>query len=149
MSLSTGQFNLLTQLLYFLTRITASNWLWNFGIGYASEYTPFKICATPCSLNKAPYLVNKAPGSAGLEAKVFFIWGSTCFCCIIFTYFCIPEVRISGLSLPSADRESFSRPRVCHSSKLISCTRTQPPSSRWNTADVSFPKAQFTPKRLS
>ncbi|EDR00723.1 uncharacterized protein LACBIDRAFT_313180 [Laccaria bicolor S238N-H82] len=62
----------------------ASNWLWNFGIAYAT-----------------PYLVNKAPGSAGLEAKVFFIWGTTCFCCIIFTYFCIPETK--GLSLEQID----------------------------------------------
>ncbi|KAJ8495810.1 hypothetical protein ONZ45_g4611 [Pleurotus djamor] len=62
----------------------ASNWLWNFGIGYAT-----------------PYLVNVAPGSAGLEVKVFFIWGSTCACCIIFTYFCIPETK--GLSLEQID----------------------------------------------
>jgi len=62
----------------------ASNWLWNFGIGYAT-----------------PYLVNKEPGSAGLESKVFFIWGSTCFCCIIFTYFCVPETK--GLSLEQID----------------------------------------------
>lgn len=54
----------------------ASNWLWNFAIAYAT-----------------PYLVNVAPGSAGLQVKVFFIWGSTCFGCFIFTYFCIPEVR--------------------------------------------------------
>ena len=53
----------------------ASNWLWNFGIGYAT-----------------PYLVNKEPGSAGLEVKVFFIWGSTCAGCFLFTYFCVPEV---------------------------------------------------------
>jgi len=62
----------------------ASNWLWNFGIGYAT-----------------PFLVNKVPGSAGLESKVFFIWGSTCFCCIVFTYFCIPETK--GLSLEQID----------------------------------------------
>ncbi|GAA6059049.1 hypothetical protein JCM10212_001274 [Sporobolomyces blumeae] len=37
---------------------TASNWLWNFGIGYAT-----------------PYLVDKAPGSAGLQSRVFLIWG--------------------------------------------------------------------------
>ena len=53
----------------------ASNWLWNFGISYA-----------------IPYLVNKQPGSAGLEVRVFFIWGSTCAGCFLFTYFCIPEV---------------------------------------------------------
>jgi sugar porter (SP) family MFS transporter len=62
----------------------ASNWLWNFGIGYAT-----------------PYLVNQGPGNAGLGSKVFFIWGSTCFCCIIFTYFCIPETK--GLSLEQID----------------------------------------------
>ncbi len=56
----------------------ASNWLWNFGIGYAT-----------------PYLVNVAPGSAGLQSKVFFIWGSTCACCVIFSYFCIPEVCLA------------------------------------------------------
>ena len=55
----------------------ASNWLWNFGIGYAT-----------------PYLVNKEPGSAGLGVKVFFIWGSTCAGCFIFTYFCVPEVSL-------------------------------------------------------
>jgi len=53
----------------------ASNWLWNFAISYAT-----------------PYLVNKQPGSAGLEVKVFFIWGSTCAGCFLFTYFFIPEV---------------------------------------------------------
>jgi len=62
----------------------ASNWLWNFGISYAT-----------------PYLVNKAPGSAGLEVKVFFIWGSTCAGCFLFTYFCVPETK--GLSLEQID----------------------------------------------
>jgi sugar porter (SP) family MFS transporter len=62
----------------------ASNWLWNFGIGYAT-----------------PYLVNVAPGSAGLQSKVFFIWGSTCACCWVFTYFCVPETK--GLSLEQID----------------------------------------------
>ncbi|KXN87454.1 putative glucose transporter rco-3, partial [Leucoagaricus sp. SymC.cos] len=62
----------------------ASNWLWNFGIGYAT-----------------PYLVNKQVGSAGLQVKVFFIWGSTCACCLIFTWFCVPETK--GLSLEQID----------------------------------------------
>ncbi|KAI0047132.1 AmMst-1 [Auriscalpium vulgare] len=62
----------------------ASNWLWNFGIGYAT-----------------PYLVNSGPGNANLQVKVFFIWGSTCFCCILFAYFCIPETK--GLSLEQID----------------------------------------------
>jgi sugar porter (SP) family MFS transporter len=63
---------------------TASNWLWNFGIGYAT-----------------PYLVNDGEGNANLGAKVFFIWGSTCVGCLVFTYFCIPETK--GLSLEQID----------------------------------------------
>ncbi|KAI0334532.1 MFS monosaccharide transporter [Cubamyces sp. BRFM 1775] len=62
----------------------ASNWLWNFGIGYAT-----------------PYLVNTGPGNAGLGVKVFFIWGATCAGCLVFTYFCIPETK--GLSLEQVD----------------------------------------------
>jgi len=63
---------------------TASNWLWNFAIAYAT-----------------PYLVNKQKGSAGLQSKVFFIWGSTCAACFVFTYFCIPETK--GMSLEQID----------------------------------------------
>lgn len=68
----------------------ASNWLWNFGIGYAT-----------------PYLVDpSSTGLAGIKAanlgvKVFFIWGSTCVGCFIFTYFFIPETK--GLSLEQID----------------------------------------------
>jgi sugar porter (SP) family MFS transporter len=63
---------------------TSSNWLWNFGIGYAT-----------------PYLVNSGAGNANLQVKVFFIWGSTCLGCLIFTYFCVPETK--GLSLEQID----------------------------------------------
>ena len=63
---------------------TASNWLWNWGIGYAT-----------------PYLVKTGPGNAGLGVKVFFIWGSTCLGCLLFTYFFIPETK--GLSLEQVD----------------------------------------------
>lgn len=62
----------------------ASNWLWNFAIAYAT-----------------PYLVNPGPGNAGLQAKVFFIWGSTCLGCLLFTYFFVPETK--GLSLEQID----------------------------------------------
>lgn len=81
----------------------ASNWLWNFAIGFAT-----------------PYLVNSGKGNANLQAKVFFIWGSTCFCCIIFTYFCIPETR--GLSLEQIDllyQHSTPRTSVAMRNKLI------------------------------
>jgi len=62
----------------------ASNWLWNFGIGYAT-----------------PYLVDSGTGNANLGVKVFFIWGSTCVGCLVFTYFCVPETK--GLSLEAID----------------------------------------------
>ncbi|KAI9511393.1 general substrate transporter [Russula earlei] len=62
----------------------ASNWLWNFGIAYST-----------------PYLVDAGPGNLDLGSKVFYIWGSTCFCCILFAYFCIPETK--GLSLEQID----------------------------------------------
>lgn len=58
--------------------------LWNWAIGYAT-----------------PYLVNNDSGDAGLGVKVFFIWGSTCAGCFIFTYFFIPETK--GLSLEQID----------------------------------------------
>ncbi|KAJ6544234.1 monosaccharide importer [Mycena capillaripes] len=69
----------------------ASNWLWNFAIGYAT-----------------PYLVDPSTkgqpngvATAALHVKVFFIWGSTCLGCLIFTYFFIPETK--GLSLEQID----------------------------------------------
>lgn len=58
--------------------------LWNWALAFAT-----------------PYLVNSGPGNAGLGVKVFFIWGSTCACCVVFTYFCIPETK--GLSLEQID----------------------------------------------
>ncbi|THH28577.1 hypothetical protein EUX98_g5616 [Antrodiella citrinella] len=62
----------------------ASNWLWNFGIAYAT-----------------PYLVNAGAGNADLGVKVFFLWGSTCLCCTIFAFLCVPETK--GLSLEQID----------------------------------------------
>jgi len=62
----------------------ASNWLWNWAIAYAT-----------------PFLVNKGKGDADLGVKVFFIWGTTCVGCFVFTYFCIPETK--GLSLEQVD----------------------------------------------
>jgi SP family sugar:H+ symporter-like MFS transporter len=49
----------------------------------------------------APYLVDSGPGNANLGTKVFYIWGSTCFGCVIFAYFCVPETK--GLSLEQID----------------------------------------------
>jgi sugar porter (SP) family MFS transporter len=68
----------------------ASNWLWNFGIGYA---TPYLVNPTTTGINGVK--------AANLGVKVFFIWGSTCVGCFIFTYFFIPETK--GLSLEQID----------------------------------------------
>ena len=76
----------------------ASNWLWNFGIGYA---TPYLVNPSTTGVNGVK--------AANLGVKVFFIWGSTCVGCFIFTYFFIPETK--GLSLEQIDllyRESSS-----------------------------------------
>jgi sugar porter (SP) family MFS transporter len=69
---------------------TASNWLWNFGIGYATPYLVDKSTSGPTGIR-----------TADLGVKVFFIWGSTCLSCFIFTYFFIPETK--GLSLEQID----------------------------------------------
>lgn len=62
---------------------TASNWLWNFVIGYIT-----------------PYMVDEDEGN--LKSKVFFVWGATCTLCVLFAYFLVPETK--GLSLEQVDR---------------------------------------------
>ncbi|KAI0764305.1 AmMst-1 [Trametes elegans] len=62
----------------------ASNWLLNWALAFST-----------------PYLVNAGAGDAGLEVKVFFIWGSTCAGCVAFAYLCVPETK--GLSLEQID----------------------------------------------
>ncbi|KAJ7753112.1 monosaccharide importer [Mycena maculata] len=69
----------------------ASNWLWNFSIGYATPYL------VDTSTKGQPNGV----ATAALHVNVFFIWGSTCLGCLIFTYFFIPETK--GLSLEQID----------------------------------------------
>jgi len=68
----------------------ASNWLWNFGIGYA---TPYLVNPSTTGLNGIK--------AANLGVKVFFIWGGTCLGCFVFTYFFVPETK--GLSLEQID----------------------------------------------
>ncbi|CAJ2503176.1 Uu.00g105700.m01.CDS01 [Anthostomella pinea] len=63
---------------------TATNWLLNWAIAYAT-----------------PYLVNYGPGYANLQSKIFFIWFGCCFICIAFVYFYIYETK--GLSLEEVD----------------------------------------------
>ncbi|KAJ6134633.1 hypothetical protein N7523_000955 [Penicillium sp. IBT 18751x] len=67
-----------------LSITTATNWLLNWAIAYAT-----------------PYMVNSGPGNANLQSKVFFIWGGFCFICAVFVYTCIYETK--GLSLEQVD----------------------------------------------
>lgn len=71
---------------------TATCWLFNWAIAYAT-----------------PYMVNSGPGNANLQSKVFFIWGGFCFLCAIFVYTCIYETK--GLSLEQID-ELYSKVSV-------------------------------------
>lgn len=68
-----------------LSMTTATNWLLNFAIGFAT-----------------PYMVDSGPGNANMGAKVFFVWGGCCFLCISFVYLMIYETK--GLSLEDVDQ---------------------------------------------
>jgi len=58
---------------------TATNWLLNFAIAYAT-----------------PYMVNDGgAGYANLGSRVFFVWGSFCFICIFFVWMLIYETKVS------------------------------------------------------
>lgn len=62
---------------------TASNWFWNFVIGYIT-----------------PYMVDSDYGN--MKSKVFFVWGATCTLCVVFSFFMVSETK--GLSLEQVDR---------------------------------------------
>ncbi|KAL5361310.1 general substrate transporter [Aspergillus floccosus] len=67
-----------------LSMTTATNWIVNWALGYAT-----------------PYLVNYGPGNANLQSKIFFVWCGCCFLCIVFVYFMIYETK--GLTLEEVD----------------------------------------------
>lgn len=62
----------------------SSNWIWNWGIAFAT-----------------PYMVDSGPGNANLGSKVFFIWGGFNVFGGIFTYFMVYETK--GLTLEQVD----------------------------------------------
>ena len=63
---------------------TASNWFWNFVLGFVT-----------------PYMVDSGPGNAGLAGKVFFIWAAFCLIAVLFVWGFIYETK--GLSLEQVD----------------------------------------------
>ncbi|KAJ6127940.1 hypothetical protein N7471_009157 [Penicillium samsonianum] len=79
-----------------LSITTATNWLLNWAIAYAT-----------------PYMVNSGAGNANLGSKVFFIWGGFCFICGVFVYTCIYETK--GLSLEQVDELYAKVPRAWNS----------------------------------
>ncbi|EMC95479.1 hypothetical protein BAUCODRAFT_25496 [Baudoinia panamericana UAMH 10762] len=83
-----------------LSMTTASNWLLNWAIAYAT-----------------PYLVDDGPGDADLGSKVFFIWGSFCFICIFFVWAMIYETK--GLSLEQVDELYAKVPQAWKSAGFV------------------------------
>ena len=67
-----------------LSMTTASNWFWNFLLGFIT-----------------PYMVDSGPGNAGLGSKVFFIWMAFCFLAVTFVWGFIYETK--NLSLEQVD----------------------------------------------
>lgn len=82
---------------------TASNWLWNWGIAYAT-----------------PYMVDSGPGNANLKSKVFFIWGGFNFLCCLFTYFLVYETK--GLTLEEVDELYLKVPHAWKSPGFVPST---------------------------
>ncbi|EAW14258.1 sugar porter family MFS transporter [Aspergillus clavatus NRRL 1] len=83
-----------------LSITTATNWLLNWAIAYAT-----------------PYMVNAGPGNANLQSKVFFIWGGFCFIALIFVYTCIYETK--GLSLEQVDELYAKVPNAWNSTSFV------------------------------
>ncbi|KAL7422311.1 Plasma membrane low glucose sensor [Cryptotrichosporon argae] len=93
---------------------TASNWLWNWGIGYA---TPYLVDPSTTGVN--------AVKTADLGAKVFFIWGATCAGCAVWSYFLAPETK--GLSLEQIDilyRETSPRKSAAYNKEMQAVNET-------------------------
>ncbi|KAN0098412.1 putative glucose transporter rco-3 [Hyaloscypha variabilis] len=67
-----------------LSMTTASNWLFNWALGFAT-----------------PYLVNKGHGDAGLGSKIWFLWASFCYLGAVFAALFIYETK--GLTLEQVD----------------------------------------------
>ncbi|KAK5072994.1 Plasma membrane low glucose sensor [Lithohypha guttulata] len=83
-----------------LSMTTASNWLLNFAIAYAT-----------------PYMVDPGPGNANMGSKVFFVWGGFCVICTVFVYFCIYETK--GLSLEQVDELYAKIPQAWKSNGFV------------------------------
>jgi sugar porter (SP) family MFS transporter len=111
---------------------TASNWLFNFAIAYAT-----------------PYLVDDAPGSARLGAKVFFIWGGCNFLCFFFAFFMVYETK--GLTLEQVDEMYEEVPNAWSSKPFVPTDHKFTKALHANDEPVSTekPEAEYVTDRLS
>lgn len=93
---------------------TASNWLWNFILGFIT-----------------PYMVDAGPGNANLGSKVFCKWASFCALAVAFVWKYIYETK--GLSLEQVD-ELYQQCSEAHKSaffrKTWDCESTDGPTVR-------------------
>jgi MFS transporter, SP family, sugar:H+ symporter len=80
-----------------LSITTATNWLFNWAIAFAT-----------------PYMVDSGEGNANLGAKVFFVWGTFCLSACFFVWSMIYETK--GLSLEQVD-ELYSKTSKAWKSK--------------------------------
>lgn len=87
-----------------LSMTTATNWLLNWAIAFAT-----------------PYLVNFGPGNANLQAKVFFLWGGFCAICAFFVWALIYETK--GLSLEQVDELYAKVPHAWQSKSFVPSVR--------------------------
>ena len=83
-----------------LSMTTATNWLLNWAIAYAT-----------------PYLVNSDPGDANLGSKVFFIWGGFCLICCFYVWSLVYETK--GLSLEQVDELYGKCDKAWHSKAFV------------------------------
>ncbi|MCJ1313056.1 Plasma membrane low glucose sensor [Agyrium rufum] len=87
-----------------LSMTTATNWLLNWAIAYAT-----------------PFMVNEGPGNANLGSKVFFIWGTFCLLCAFFVYALIYETK--GFTLEEVDEMYAKVPHAWKSKGFVPSVR--------------------------
>ncbi|KAJ7600408.1 MFS monosaccharide transporter [Mycena floridula] len=99
----------------------------------ATEIFPLRLRAKGISMGavivvQGPFLVNAAPGSAGLGSKVFFIWGVGCVICFIFTYFFTQGMSFEEIDLmyehTSPRKSKEYRARLAREKAQVAATMT-------------------------
>ncbi|GAA5993338.1 hypothetical protein JCM10908_001435 [Rhodotorula pacifica] len=105
---------------------TASNWLWNTIIAVIT-----------------PYMVGEDRGN--LRSAVFFVWGGTCFACLVYAILFVPETK--GLSLEQVDQMlSETSPR--HSAKWRPTTTFAAEAGKIRGDVRHFEEADATEKKV-